>query len=463
MHSVKTFIIYPILNLGYKHVTVGYMNYDAYRIENSDIQFYERPATGYQVILLSSPRLAESLLRRSEASPRRLLKPLRQRTIYRALHCVWEYQYGSIYSYPFPNEAAARKHADDYAMISIGEHWYRHGTRMDVRIYPFGGMIGDMRLVPRKPRRIVVEDRRPRDYTLTRKMRSSLVRFGTSTWTYEGWQGQVYLKQYAKTTFARECLGEYCQYLYNGEPLFRTVGNDATFYRPPSANQLRKYLDQIPEDFQMCFKVWEEITIPVYAKHARYGLEAGKPNPHFLNAKLFNDLVLTPYRDARFEPHMGPFLFEFQRHGLSVDEFCSKLDSFFSQLPTELKYAVEIRNPGVLGSAYRQVLARHGVAHVYNHWCYMPGLPDQHKRMEEAFTAPFTVLRLLTPLKMSYEAAKKRAEPYNKIVGELPEMRKDAIALVQQSIRLAKSAFVLANNRSEGNAPTTIQGLAEML
>jgi hypothetical protein len=38
------------------------------------------------------------------------------------------------------------------------------------------------------------------------------------------------------------------------------------------------------------------------------------------------------------------------------------------------------------------------------------------------------VLRLLTPLKMSYEAAKKRAEPYNKIVGELPEMRRDTIA-----------------------------------
>jgi hypothetical protein len=56
---------------------------------------------------------------------------------------------------------------------------------------------------------------------------SPLIRFGTSTWTYEGWQGQVYHKQYAKTTFARECLGEYCQYLYNGEPLFRTVGNDS--------------------------------------------------------------------------------------------------------------------------------------------------------------------------------------------------------------------------------------------
>jgi len=85
---------------------------------------------------------------------------------------------------------------------------------------------------------------------------SPLIRFGTSTWTYEGWQGQVYKREYAKSSFTRECLGEYCQYQYEGEPLFRTVGNDATFYRPPTANQLRHYLTQIPEDFQMCFKVF---------------------------------------------------------------------------------------------------------------------------------------------------------------------------------------------------------------
>jgi uncharacterized protein YecE (DUF72 family) len=65
---------------------------------------------------------------------------------------------------------------------------------------------------------------------------SPLVRFGTSTWTYEGWQGQVCKRQYAKTKFVQECLGEYCQYQYNNEPLCRTVGNDSTFYRPPTAN-----------------------------------------------------------------------------------------------------------------------------------------------------------------------------------------------------------------------------------
>ena len=291
---------------------------------------------------------------------------------------------------------------------------------------------------------------------------SPLIRFGTSTWTYEGWQGQIYLKPYAKTTFARECLGEYCQYLYNGEPCFRTVGNDATFYRPPTPNQLRKYLNQIPEDFEMCFKVWEELTIPTYAKHARYGLKAGQPNPNFLNAKIFNDLVLTPYRDAKFEPHAGPFLFEFQRHGMSSQEFCSRLDTFFSQLPKDFKFAVEIRNAGLLGSEYRKMLEIHGVAHVYNHWSYMPPLSEQHKRME-SFTAPFTVLRILTPLKISYEAAKKRAAPYNKIVGELPEMRRDTVALVKKAMEEKRCAYVIVNNRSEGNAPLTIQALRKML
>jgi hypothetical protein len=79
------------------------------------------------------------------------------------------------------------------------------------------------------------------------------------------------------------------------------------------------------------------------------------------------------------------------------------------------------------------------------------------------FTAPFTVLRLLTTLKMSYEAAKKRAEPYNKIVEELPEMRRDTVELVRKAVAENRRAYVLVNNRSEGNAPLTMQGLEEIL
>ena len=291
---------------------------------------------------------------------------------------------------------------------------------------------------------------------------SPLIRFGTSTWTYEGWQGQVYKRPYTKTAFTRECLGEFCQYLYNGQPLFRTVGNDSTFYRPPSANQLTRFLTQIPEDFQMCFKVWEELTIPTYAKHARYGPRAGQLNPNFLNAEAFNKLVLQPYRDAQFGPHTGPFLFEFQRHGMSAEEFYTRLDTFFGRVPKDFRYAVEIRNADLLGPAYHEILTRHGVAHVYNHWCFMPPLNDQHQSMG-SFTAPFTVLRLLTPLKMTYEAAKKRAEPYDKIVGELPEMRTHTVELVASAVVQKIQAYVLVNNRAEGNAPLTIQAIMDRL
>ena len=291
---------------------------------------------------------------------------------------------------------------------------------------------------------------------------SPLIRFGTSTWTYEGWQGQIYTRKYTKTAFARECLGEFCQYLYRGKPLFRTVGNDATFYRPPSANQLTRYLTQIPEDFQMCFKVWEELTIPTYAKHARYGSRAGQVNPNFLNADAFTKLVLQPYRDAQFGPNTGPFLFEFQRHGMPAEEFIGKLDDFFGSVSAEFRYAVEIRNAGLLGPRYHDMLRAHGVAHVYNHWSYMPPLAEQHQRMK-TMTAPFTVIRLLTPLKMTYEAAKKRAEPYDKIVGELPEMRKDTVSLIQEATAENRSTYILVNNRAEGNAPLTIQALIDRL
>ena len=127
---------------------------------------------------------------------------------------------------------------------------------------------------------------------------------------------------------------------------------------------------------------------------------------------------------------------------MSGEDCCNRLDLFFSQLPKDLKYAVEIRIAGLLGPVYRKMLETYGVAHVYNHWSYMPSLSDQHQRMQP-FMAPFTVPRLLTLLKMSYEVTKKRAEPYNKTVGELPEMRCDSVDLVMQAMEEKQQAYVI--------------------
>jgi hypothetical protein len=57
----------------------------------------------------------------------------------------------------------------------------------------------------------------------------------------------------------------------------------------------------------------------------------------------------------------------------------------------------------------------------------------------------------------------KRAEPYTKIVEELPEMRRDTGELVRKAVAENRRAYVLVNNRAERNAPLTVEALAGML
>lgn len=292
--------------------------------------------------------------------------------------------------------------------------------------------------------------------------RSPLIKFGTSTWAYEGWQGTVYTKEYAKGRFKKDCLAEYAAYQYNGSPLFGTVGLDQTFYRPPTEKQLHDYAAQLPDGFEMCSKVWERITIPQFPNLPEYGAKAGLQNADFLNAEIFLNEVLPPYQRA-FKDHMGPFIFEFQRTGIEPNEFIKRLDEFLGKLPKEFQYSVEIRNPAVLTSEYRFTLQTHGISHVYNHWTYMPGLMEQHNRLGGVFTAPFVVFRLLTPLRVKYAQAVRIAAPYDKIVAELPTMRKDTIELVRRAVAENRRTYVLVNNRSEGSAPLTVKVLRDQL
>ena len=41
----------------------------------------------------------------------------------------------------------------------------------------------------------------------------------------------------------------------------------------------------------------------------------------------------------------------------------------------------------------------------------------------------------------------------------LPEIRRETVTLVKQAIEGKRRAYVLVNNRSEGNAPMTVQAI----
>jgi uncharacterized protein YecE (DUF72 family) len=268
----------------------------------------------------------------------------------------------------------------------------------------------------------------------------------------------VYQRTYPKSRLSQDTLAEYAAYATDGVPLFSTVGIDHSFYRPAGATQLAHYAEQVPEHFRFCSKVWEEITIPAYANVPRYGAKAGKPNPRFLDSGAFRDLVLAPAQEG-LKSKLGPFIFEFQRWGMEPAAFLEALDRFLGSLPPGPQYATEIRNPDILGTRYLSILRAHNVSHVYNHWTAMPPLSDQHRLLEQTFTAPHVVTRLLTPLGLAYEKAVERYAPYDRIVAAQPRMRQDTTALVQQAAAQGKSVYVLVNNRAEGCSPLTIQAL----
>ena len=122
-------------------------------------------------------------------------------------------------------------------------------------------------------------------------------------------------------------------------------------------------------------------------------------NPNFRNADAFTKLACCSPIETRVRSKHRPFsLREFQRHRLPAEEFIGNSDDFFGSVSTDFRYAVEIRNAGLLGPRYHDMLRAHGVAHTLQSLVLYAPLAEQHQRMK-TMTAPFTVLRLLTPLK----------------------------------------------------------------
>jgi len=289
-----------------------------------------------------------------------------------------------------------------------------------------------------------------------------LVYYGTSTWTYPGWQGIVYHRTYTPKTIKTESLGEYVQF----KP-FSTVGIDHTFYSPPSPYLLKTYARFLPPGFKCVSKVWEEITIKRYPPHPRYGAKAGQENPHFLDAEKFKREVLAVYEQA-FGDHTGPFVFEFgtmRRDDMpSVELLAEALSKFFAQLPKDYRYATEIRNPQFLQPPYFEALREHGVAHCFNQWNYMPPIRKQLAAAgHPPVTADFVVARILTPPGVSYEKAVQMFQPYDRLKQPLPQVREDIERLVRTALEHNLPIYVIVNNRAEGSAPLTIREVDQQI
>ena len=288
--------------------------------------------------------------------------------------------------------------------------------------------------------------------------------FGTSSWKYEGWLGQIYSPErystrgkFSQSKFDTECLKEYAE-------TFPIVCGDFSFYQFPSPQYWKRLFGETPETLKFAFKVPEEITVANWPSHARYGARGGTENLGFLDPDLFLTSFAKPLEP--FRDRVACLIFEFgtfpKKTFALPGEFLSHLNHFFANLPREFRYSIEIRNPDYLGQPYFETLASHQVAHVFNAWTRMPEIAEQIT-LPGAYTTNFAVARALLGHGRTYENAVAALEPYERIQDPNIPVREALATIVRRGLLRRDPAFLFINNRLEGNAPGTIEAVVNQI
>jgi uncharacterized protein YecE (DUF72 family) len=289
------------------------------------------------------------------------------------------------------------------------------------------------------------------------------VHLGTSSWTFPGWTGLVYLRRYdSQASFVRESLAEYARH-----PLFKTVGVDRAHYAPLSREDWLAYARQLPSGFRCVIKVWDELTVMTFPDHPRYGARRGQTNASFLDSALFKDAVLGPLREG-FAPHVAALVLEFapMRRCPPARVFADKLAQFLEACSSDVPLAVELRNRELFTPRYLAILRHFGASHVLSFWTGMPTLREQ-LAVPGVLCGPLTVARLSLPPFTAYAARnaarKQEFSPFDRIIEPQPALREDVVELARRTAELNLALFVTVNNKVEGSAPLTIAALAERI
>ena len=233
---------------------------------------------------------------------------------------------------------------------------------------------------------------------------------GTAGWSYADWSG----------TFYPEGLPT-AQYLHHYARHLSAVEIDSTFYATPRVDVVSRWAAAVPEGFQFCPKMVRTVTHDKRLQGAEAETEA------FL-------AVLAP-----LGAKLGPIVLQFE---CSFDPGnIDALEGYLGKLPSEQRFAVEVRDRRWLGPPLYELLARTGVALVLQDLHYMPRL--------DVVTTDFTYVRWI--------GNRDRVPgPFNRVVvdrgRELEWWAERVFRWLSQGIRV----YTFANNHYQGHAPATV-------
>jgi uncharacterized protein YecE (DUF72 family) len=305
------------------------------------------------------------------------------------------------------------------------------------------------------------------------------VKIGTASDRYSGWLGQIYSpdlytgritkrtnqvggKSYVEEVLPVDSLTEYFQhfdilevdYTYYGL-LLEQEKETATRYKPSqNYHVLTKYREYLNSKDGIILKVPQVLCSKRLYRSGKYA-----DNKLYLNAEIFTKQFYEPAVKI-LGTNLTGFIFEQEYHRrqdrLKVEDLAKELDTFFSTVPKDTRYHLELRTDGYLKEPVFEVMRKHHVGQVLSHWTWLPRLLKQFAHAGNKFINPKQcIMRLITPIGIRYEDAYSKAFPFDKMVDGMmqPDMIAEAIALSKTAAEKAITMNIIINNRAGGNAP----------
>jgi uncharacterized protein YecE (DUF72 family) len=256
---------------------------------------------------------------------------------------------------------------------------------------------------------------------------------GTSSFTAAGWDGTFYPKGMRSSDY----LAFYAEH-------FPTVEVDSTFYGCPSARTVGNWAARTPEGFLFSVKVPQIITHETALVNCDAEFEEFMKTMELLGPKL------------------GPMVFQFPSFDRwkfpKQDSFLAVLVPFLKKLPTERKFAIEIRNKSWLDARFADVLREHNVALVLTDTSFVPR-PWEMKEQFDLVTSDFLYVRWLGDRK-----GIEKQTTWEKTVVDRQEDLRNWVDLLRRLIndKGIRKTFAYANNHYAGHGPDTVKLFSDL-
>lgn len=285
------------------------------------------------------------------------------------------------------------------------------------------------------------------------------VHLGTSTWSYPGWQGQVWAGRHSEATLSKTGLAAYAAH-----PLLRAVGIDRSFYRPMAASDFERHANQVPKGFRFTVKAPNLVTDALLRSEDGRGQEA---NPLFLDASAARQDFIEPVVEGLGE-RIGALVFQLSPlPGPLLANMTEQLDRLHALLlacpkPPAGVIAVEVRDAAWLGAELVSLLRDTGARYCLGLHPKLPPLGEQLAMLRAMWPGPLVARWNLNRLHgpYGYEAAVKRYGEYGEMLDPDLDTRAELARVIRGTAGAGQDVFVTISNHAEGSAPLSVRALA---